>query len=99
MQNFGYHPFGNMVALKLNVKLLAHHRDMIAERFEHVQCWKIGKGLSRIEGAMPYDHVYAFRLMLEQMKLEHQAHVIQEKLDAMAPQVPSEPVNGPDFML
>ena len=50
MEPFGIAGYSNVVSLKLNVKFLSKYSDTLAEEYDELDIFPIGRGLTRIMG-------------------------------------------------
>lgn len=89
-QNFGYTPFGNHIALRLNVKV--HPSVNARERllpFNTLQVWSLTGSknfLQRVEGVLAAHQVDGFNETLKRIKLESRIAFIQDELNGVPTQ-------------
>ena len=80
MKPFGLQHFGNFTAFRLNCKISEAQRISLKDVYPDIQIRPIGKGLTRIEGALHYRAYDEFHLHLEIAMADYKADKAVEKL-------------------
>ena len=85
MKNFGFSYIGKWTIVKLNVKLDDASRDHLISLYsDNLTIYKIGKGLTRIEGCLTHCSMQYFMFELDRAKLLTQQAEIAMKLSEIA---------------
>lgn len=85
MKNFGFSHIGKWTIVKLNVKLDDTSRDHLISLYsDNLSIYKIGKGLTRIEGCLTHCSMQYFRFEIERAKLLYQQNQVAMKLSELA---------------
>jgi hypothetical protein len=85
MKNFGFSYIGKWTIVKLNVKLDDASRDHLISLYsDNLTIYKIGKGLTRIEGCLTHCSMQYFMFELDRAKLLTKQAEIAMKLSELA---------------
>ena len=64
MGKFGTQFFGQFTAFRLNCKMTTAQRNDMQESYPMISFDRIGKGLTRVEGALEHVHYHEFKMHL-----------------------------------
>jgi hypothetical protein len=91
MRNFGTQFFGQFTAFRLNCKMTTAQRNDMRESYPMISFDEIGKGLTRVEGALEHIHYQEFKMHLAVTLAKYKAIVafrlareLQNKLENYA---------------
>lgn len=91
MRNFGTQFFGQFTAFRLNCKMTTAQRNDMRESYPMISFDEIGKGLTRVEGALEHIHYQEFKMHLAVTLAKYKAitafkvaHELQRKLEDYA---------------
>lgn len=94
LKKFGYDTYGDYTCFRLNCNLLTEDVEELNESFHNATFMKIGKGLTRVEGAMHHEFFMScfrpelaiamkkFKVRKAQMELVHMQHSQNELANA-----------------